>query len=300
VDITPSTQTSTRTRAVKATLFSAALGYSGQTYKGKTVMEVLQMSGGPPNDVGRAVCAAVLNAARGYNVIPSVDTVKGIWNEFASSGSFTPTAGVAVDGNGTIYVAWAGDAGVQLASGDGTTFTPIETGVDATGGAYPSVAVNADGSAVYVTWYEPETGTLMMGVQGDPGELGIAQPSPTPAPGAAPAPGGSECGKDGKISLDITASGTAFDPTCLVAPAGQPFTINFDNKDDAAATGPHNVAIATDSGYTNFVFTGDLISGPKQVQYKVDALDAGDYFFHCDVHPTMTGTFVVIEAKGKK
>jgi plastocyanin len=218
----------------------------------------------------------------------------------AKGGNFTPSAGVAVDGNGTIYVAWAGDAGVQLASGDGTTFTPIETGVDATGGAYPSVAVNADGSAVYVTWYEPETGTLMMGVQGDPGELGIAQPSPTPAPGAAPAPGGSECGKDGKISLDITASGTAFDPTCLVAPAGQPFTINFDNKDDAAATGPHNVAIATDSGYTNFVFTGDLISGPKQVQYKVDALDAGDYFFHCDVHPTMTGTFVVIEAKAKK
>jgi plastocyanin len=218
----------------------------------------------------------------------------------AKGGNFTPTAGVAVDDAGTVYVTWAGDDGIHLASGDGTSFTPIETGIDTGGGAYPSVAVNADGSSVYVAWYDTATTALMMGVQGDPGDLGIAQPSPPPSPGSQPAAGGAECGADGKIALDVIAVNIAFDPTCLVAPAGQPFTINFDNQDDAAATGPHNVAIATDSGYADFVFTGDLINGPQKVEYKVDALDAGTYYFHCDVHPTMTGQFVVVEAKGAK
>ena len=218
----------------------------------------------------------------------------------AKGGNFTPTAGVAVDDAGTIYVTWAGDDGVALASGDGSTFTPIETGIDTGDGAYPSVATNADGSAVYVAWYDTVTKALMMGVQGDPGDLGIAQPSPAPSPGSQPSTGGAECGTDGKIALDIAAQNIAFDPTCLVAPAGEPFSINFDNKDDAATTGPHNIAIATDSGYTDFLFTGDLVNGPDQVEYKVDALDAGNYYFRCDVHPTMTGQFVVVEAKGGK
>ncbi len=218
----------------------------------------------------------------------------------AKGGNFTPTAGVAVDGSGTIYVTWADENGIQLASGDGSTFTPIETGIDTGDGAYPSVAVNADGSAVYVTWYDTVTTALMMGVQGDPGDVGIAQPSPAPSPGSQPSTGGAECGVDGKVALDIAAQNIAFDPTCLVAPAGEAFTINFDNKDDAATTGPHNIAIATDSGYTDFLFTGDLVNGPDQVEYKVDALDAGNYYFRCDVHPTMTGQFVVVEAKGGK
>jgi plastocyanin len=41
------------------------------------------------------------------------------------------------------------------------------------------------------------------------------------------------------------------------------------------------------------LFTGDLVSGPKKIVYQVPALEQGTYFFRCDVHPTMTGTFVV-------
>ena len=218
----------------------------------------------------------------------------------AKGGNFAPTTGVAVDESGTIHVTWAGDDGIALASGDGSTFTPVEIGVGTGDGAYPSIATNADGSAVYVAWYDTATKALMMGIQGDPGDVKIAQPSPAPSPGSAPATGGAECGKDGKIALDIVAVNIAFDPTCLVAPAGEAFTINFDNQDDAATTGPHNIAIATDSGYTDFLFTGDLINGPEQVEYQVDPLDAGAYFFRCDVHPTMTGQFAVVDAKGAK
>jgi len=104
------------------------------------------------------------------------------------------------------------------------------------------------------------------------------------------------CGKDGKVLLDETAQGLAFQQTCLVAPAGQPFTINFDNQD---AGTQHNIAIFTDSSATKNLFRGDVVTGVIKVPYDVPTLDAGSYYFHCDIHPTtMTGTLAVV--KGAK
>jgi plastocyanin len=81
-----------------------------------------------------------------------------------------------------------------------------------------------------------------------------------------------------------------------VAAAGKAFTIDFDNKDAASATGPHNIAIFKDSSdLTHPLFTGDPVNGPATVKYNVDALDAGSYYFHCDFHPTtMSGTLAVV------
>ena len=70
-----------------------------------------------------------------------------------------------------------------------------------------------------------------------------------------------------------------------------PFEIVFDNMDAGI---PHNVAIYTDENASTALFVGDTINGPEVITYEVPALDAGTYFFRCDVHPTtMTGTFVV-------
>ncbi len=121
---------------------------------------------------------------------------------------------------------------------------------------------------------------------------GTGSPMPPMTPTPSPTASGSTTACDPKGStLHVTALNVAFDTDCLAAPAGKPFKIVLDNQDAGV---PHNVAIYTDSGAATSLFVGDLVTGPKSVTYKVGALDAGTYFFRCDVHPsTMSGTFVV-------
>jgi plastocyanin len=89
----------------------------------------------------------------------------------------------------------------------------------------------------------------------------------------------------------IAAQGIAFDRDTLEAPAGKPFTIEFQN-DDAGTS--HNVAIYTDSAASTQLFVGEIFPGAAARTYSVPALDPGTYFFRCDVHPTqMTGTVLV-------
>ena len=101
--------------------------------------------------------------------------------------------------------------------------------------------------------------------------------------------GESETCSPSGTSLQITAQNNQFDKSCLAAPAGQSFTITLDNKD----TQQHNVAIYTDSSANQNLFRGELDTGPKTITYNVKGLDAGRYFFRCDVHPSMNGTFIV-------
>ncbi len=214
----------------------------------------------------------------------------------AGNGNLAPMTGVAVDDEGGLVAAWEGPDGVVLAtSDDGTTFTPLET-LDTTGGRSPSVGVSPDGANVFVAWFDPDGENLRFGVQGDLAELAVAAPSPTIDPGDIPAPpvdGGGECGADGEILLDIVASGIAWDTTCLVAPAGEAFTVNIDNQDAGI---PHNFDLLTEEGGDQIGAT-EVQPGVVQETLDVDPLDAGEYFYICDVHPTMTGNLVAIEVK---
>jgi len=117
----------------------------------------------------------------------------------------------------------------------------------------------------------------------------------------APAPGGNSsalatCSPSG-TTLQITVHNIHYSTTCLAAPAGAPFTIDFNNQDPGTT---HNLHIFTADPSTHpgaaTLFAGELVTGVASATYQVGALSAGTYFFHCDVHPTkMFGTFIVAE-----
>jgi hypothetical protein len=210
----------------------------------------------------------------------------------AAAAPTTPGTGVAVDGEGTTWVTWEDGEGIHLASGTEGQLEELEL-PDTTGGVTPTVATTEDGSSVYLAWYDPENGDLRLGTYAEIPGLLIAAPSPAPSP-ATVGPG--ETCKPAGTELEITAQGTAFDTRCLAAPADQPFEILFNNEDEGL---PHNVAIYTDSSASESLFIGETFPGPDDRTYPVDPVEAGDYFFRCDVHPTqMTGTFVVAEEGG--
>ena len=85
----------------------------------------------------------------------------------------------------------------------------------------------------------------------------------------------------------ITAQGNVFTPATLTVKAGKAFGLTLDNKDSA----PHNIAIFKDASAAEGISIGEIVSS-KSVAQQVPALEAGTYFFRCDVHREMTGTIV--------
>jgi plastocyanin len=95
--------------------------------------------------------------------------------------------------------------------------------------------------------------------------------------------------KPSGTALSISASGVKFDKNCLAAPANESFTIAFTNRGPLFA---HNVAIYTDPSASKSLFVGSTITAGSTV-YRLTGLPAGTYYFRCDHHPAMSGTFVV-------
>lgn len=110
-------------------------------------------------------------------------------------------------------------------------------------------------------------------------QANVEQASSTPPPAPSGEPGGTV--------VQIAAENVAFDKTELTVPAGEPFQIEFDNRD---ASVQHNVAIHEGSPTGPEVFRGDIFPGPEKRTYSVPALEAGAYGFICTVHPNMSGT----------
>ena len=82
-----------------------------------------------------------------------------------------------------------------------------------------------------------------------------------------------------------------FDLVEIFLAAGKEQTLTMDNQDAGV---PHNVSIypsATD--LMNPLYRGELFTGPGTIDYLIPALDAGTYYFMCDVHPNMAGTVTV-------
>lgn len=90
--------------------------------------------------------------------------------------------------------------------------------------------------------------------------------------------------------VKVSAKDLAFDTACIEVPAGKAFKIEFTNKDSA----PHDVAIYRDSSKTTEIFRGDPVSEQnKTVAYEIPALEAGEHYFDCSIHPdAMNGKVV--------
>lgn len=117
----------------------------------------------------------------------------------------------------------------------------------------------------------------------------LALASATVWPGTGPVQAqAADCAPNGS-ALSITAFDTKFDKDCLAAPAGQPFTVDFNNLDRGI---PHNLAIYENATAQKEFFKGDLVDGPGKATYSVPAVPEGIFFFRCDPHPQMKGTFV--------
>ncbi len=92
----------------------------------------------------------------------------------------------------------------------------------------------------------------------------------------------------------VVAKDISFQEKHLDWKAGQPVVIDFKNEDKV----PHNIHFATDDTFTTTIYRKDPLPGPISDAYRFTAPEAGDYVYHCDVHPNMTGTVTVTGAGG--
>jgi plastocyanin len=108
--------------------------------------------------------------------------------------------------------------------------------------------------------------------------------------------GEGEGGEEERAVVTLAAANIAFEPVSLTAPAGEPFTLQFHNQDAGVQ---HNVDIFANPDFTGEpVFAGEIITGVRQTDYAVPALEAGPYAFRCVVHPDMTGELEAVEGEG--
>jgi plastocyanin len=88
----------------------------------------------------------------------------------------------------------------------------------------------------------------------------------------------------------VVAQDLAFDTDVISLPPDQETELTFDNEDAGVE---HNIAIFTDESASEALFTGTIFPGVATQTYTVPALAEGRYYFHCDVHTSMSGTVEV-------
>jgi plastocyanin len=89
----------------------------------------------------------------------------------------------------------------------------------------------------------------------------------------------------------ITAQNVQFDTDTIELTAGEETTLTFVN-DDSSST-QHNISIYENAEAQNNLFEGQVIPGGQEAEYQVPPQKKGEYYFQCDVHPSMNGAVTV-------
>jgi plastocyanin len=93
--------------------------------------------------------------------------------------------------------------------------------------------------------------------------------------------------------IAITAESLAFDAQEIQVPAREQVSVTLDNKD----TAPHDFAIYRSeedaTAQQDALFTGDQVAPGTEANYEFRSPPKGDYYFQCNIHPTMNGDVVV-------
>ena len=79
----------------KTAIFPAPVG----PYPTQTMLQVLEMGSGPPDNLGRHLTASILNVKKGWAPVLTLELLKAIWTQYINTGGgitgfFEPTAGV--------------------------------------------------------------------------------------------------------------------------------------------------------------------------------------------------------------
>jgi plastocyanin len=89
----------------------------------------------------------------------------------------------------------------------------------------------------------------------------------------------------------VTAQNVQFDADTIELTAGEETTLTFVN-DDSSST-QHNISIYENEEAQDNLFEGQVIPGGQEVEYPIPAQEEGEYYFQCDVHPSMNGSVTV-------
>lgn len=131
---------------------------------------------------------------------------------------------------------------------------------------------------------EHEADALALKVPVPPDPAPITQPAcgqnlPAPVVTAAPEPP--------SATLSIVAEGIAWNKTQLSAIANEPLTLTLDNRDEGTLHNIHFTAGAEPGGED--VASTELEAGLVVQTLNFGPLDPGEYYYLCDVHPSMEG-----------
>jgi plastocyanin len=90
-------------------------------------------------------------------------------------------------------------------------------------------------------------------------------------------------------AIELSTANLEFSTDELTLPAETETTVTLANEDVA----PHNLSIYENDTLGESFFEGSNVEPGNTIDYEIPALEAGAYYFRCDLHPTMEGRVTV-------